>query len=346
MTVAEIDGLLYMPNHPRSRLERALRIPALSSGWRGSFQALLNDQGIGSASAGHAGISQVSGTPLAWSGFRSLRVSRKVPENHNVISLVLEATNGQALIKPLPGQFIVLRLQPEAHAPALMRSYSLSDEPSPEHYRVSVKREAHGAAGTYIHDRLLVGDILDASAPRGNFTLGTSELPVVFLSAGVGATPVLAMLHALAAEASRREVWWLYGARDSSEHPFAEEARALIKNLFNGHSHIRYSSVELAEGPGAHFDARGRLDMAVLRDLGLPRNADFYICGPPAFMRDLTGGLTGSGIPQAQIHTESFGSGPSITPGIAEVATSAAASTGWASWCRTAGLIRAERFEC
>ena len=317
MSVSEINALLYMPGHPRSQLERALRIPALSAGWRASFQALLEQERSGGAMAGNAGLAPASGPPPAWAGFRPLRVAHKIRESSSVISLVLEPMDGHPLAAALPGQFVVLRLRPAPDAPALMRSYSLSGEPSAEHYRVSVKREAHGAAGAYIDEKLQVGDVLDVSAPRGSFTLRPGDGPVVLLSAGIGATPVLAMLHALAAEASPREVWWLYGARDRREHPFAEETRALLKALAHGHSHIRYSSPGPEDRPGVDFDARGRLDMRVLQELGVPRNADFYICGPPAFMSDLTAGLAAWGVAPSRIHTEIFGAGPSKTPGIA-----------------------------
>ena len=234
-----------------------------------------------------------------------------------MISLVLEPVDGHPLIAALPGQFIVLRLRPTPDVPTLMRSYSLSGEPSAERYRVSVKREAHGAAGAYIDDRLQVGDVLDASAARGSFTLRPGDAPVVFLSAGIGVTPMLAMLHALAAGASAREVWWLYGARDRREHPFADETRTLLKALANGHRHICYSSPDPEDRPELDFDARGRLDKRVLQELGVPRNADFYICGPPAFMSDLTVGLAVWGIAASRIYTENFGAGPSKTPGIA-----------------------------
>ena len=186
-----------------------------------------------------------------------------------------------------------------------------------ERYRVSIKRESHSAAGAYIDDKLQVGDVLDVSAARGSFTLRPGDTPVVFLSAGIGATPVLAMLHGLAAGASPREVWWLYGARSHREHPFAEETHALLKVLAHGRSNIRYSSPDPDDRPGLDFDARGRLDMRVLQELGVPRNADFYICGPPAFMSDLTAGLAAWGIAASRIHTEIFGVGPSITPGVA-----------------------------
>ena len=318
MTVFEVNALLYMPGHLRGQLERALRIPALSAGWRASLKALLEQEQSGGETKGNAGLAAVSGPPPAWQGFRPMRVSRKVRESSSVISLVLEPIDGRLLTEALPGQFVVLRLKPEPNAPALLRSYSLSGEPNAERYRVSIKREAHGAAGAYIDEKLQVGDDLDVSAARGSFTLRAGDAPVVLLSAGIGATPVLAMLHALAAEASPKEVWWLYAARNRREHPFAEETRTLLKALVHGHSHIWYSSPAPEDERGLDFDARGRLNMRGLQELEIPRNADFYICGPPAFMHDLTLGLADWGIATSRIHTEIFGSGPSITPGVAD----------------------------
>jgi MOSC domain-containing protein YiiM/ferredoxin-NADP reductase len=317
MSVAEADGLLYLPGHSRAQLERALRIPALSVGWRVSFEALLTQELSGGAMTGNAGLTTAAGAPPAWRGFRPLRVSHKVRESSSVISLVLEPTDNQPLTAALPGQFVVLRLWPASNAPALMRSYSLSGEPSAERYRVSIKREAHGAAGIYIDDVLHVDDIVDASAARGSFTLRPGNTPVVLLSAGIGATPVLAMLHVLAAEASTREIWWLYGARSGREHPFAEETRSLLKVLAHGHRHIRYSAPDPEDRPGVDFEAAGRLNMRVLEELSLPRNGDFYICGPSTFMSDLTAGLAAWGVAPGCIRTEIFGAGPSIAPGIA-----------------------------
>ncbi len=220
---------------------------------------------------------------------------------------------------PLPGQFILLRLKPGPDAPALMRSYSLSGAPGTERYRISIKREPHGAAGAYIDDRLQAGDVVEASAARGSFTLRPGDGPIIFLSAGIGATPVLAMLHALAAAASPRNIWWLFGARDRREHPFADETRTLLKALPHSHSHICYSAPAPEDRPVVDFDARGRLDIDVLRALEVPRHADFYICGPPAFMSNLIAGLADWGVAEKSIHTEIFGAAPSRTPGIAAV---------------------------
>jgi ferredoxin-NADP reductase/MOSC domain-containing protein YiiM len=316
MSISEIDALLYMPGHPRDQLERALRIPALSAGWRRSFEALLTQERKDGATAGNAGLTAAPSPPPAWRGFRPFRLSRKVRESGNVISLLLEPTDGQPIAAALPGQFVVLRLGPPS-APALMRSYSLSGEPSAVSYRVSVKREAHGAASAYVDDELRVGDIVHASAARGSFTLRPGDTPVVLLSAGIGVTPVLAMLHALAAEASTREIWWLYGTRNGREHPFAEETRGLLTTLARRHSRICYSSPDPEDRPNVDFDAPGHLNMGVIQELNLPRNGDFYICGPSTFMSDLTAGLTALGVAPDHVHTEMFGSGPSITPGIA-----------------------------
>ncbi len=317
MTVFEINALLYMPGHPRDQLERALRIPALSAGWRGSFQALLAQEQSGGAMTGNAGLARVSAAPPAWAGFRPLRVSHKVRESSNVVSLILEPMDGLPLTTAIPGQFVVLRMRLVPGAPALMRTYSLSGEPSDRCYRVSVKREPHGVAGAYIDEKVQIGDVLDVSAPRGNFTPGPGDAPIVFLSAGVGATPLMAMLHALATQASPREVWWLYGARCGREHPFAQEARTLLKSLAHGHCHIRYSSPFPEDRPGVDFDAHGRLDIGLLREQKVPLDADFFICGPSVFMSDLTAGLVAWGVATGRIHTELFGPDPSITPGIA-----------------------------
>ncbi len=317
ITVAEANALLYMPGHSRSQLERAVRIPALSAGWRNSFEALLERERSGGAATGNPGLTPAAGPPPAWPGFRPLRVSRKDRESASVTSLVLEPTDGRPLAAALPGQFIVLRLRPASDAPALLRSYSLSGEPRDDRYRLSIKRELHGAAGAYIQSQIRIGDVLDASAPRGSFTLRPGDGPVILLSAGIGATPVLAMLHALAARASPREVWWIYGARNSGEHPFAAETRALLKALPGGHSHICYSSPGPGDRPAVDFDAPGRLDIHAIKELGVSRDADFYLCGPSAFMNDLAVELGTWGVAANRIHTEIFGSSPPRTPGIA-----------------------------
>jgi ferredoxin-NADP reductase/MOSC domain-containing protein YiiM len=320
MTVAEINALLYLPGHSRQQLERALRIPALSDGWRTSFQTFLQQESSGGPMTGNPGLGPELGSPPAWPGFRPLRVSRIHRESNSVLSLILVPADGRPLVAAQPGQFVVLRLRPKPDAPPLLRSYSLSDTPSADHYRVSIKQELNGVASTYVHSHVKVGDVLDVSAPRGVFTLRAGDRPIVLLSAGVGATPVLAMLHALAAAASRRQVWWLYGARNLDEHPFAQESRGLVQALPHTRSRIMYSRPGPEDRLGLDFDATGHLGIPVLDELGVPRDADFYLCGPSAFLQDLSAALGAWGVATERVHMEIFGPGESMTPGVSDAA--------------------------
>ncbi len=314
MTVASIDALLYLPNHPREQLESSLRIPALSPGWKHSLQALLDR---GSAEAGNPGLTASAGPPPAWPGFRSLRVARVDRESASVISLSLEPMDGSALPAALPGQFLVLRLRVSPDLPPLLRNYSLSGAPGTPTYRVSIKHQVNGAASSFLHAHVRAGDVLEVSAPRGAFTLRPGDEPVVLVSLGIGATPVLAMLHTLASTASPREVWWLYGARDGSEHPFAKEARRLLQALPCGRSHIVYSRPRAEDQLGREYDSPGHLDVSLLDRLGVTQNGHFYLCGPAPFLSSFTTGLRAWGANATRIHAEAFGSGESMTPGIA-----------------------------
>ena len=236
MTVAEVSALLYLPGHPRQQLLRALRIPALSSGWQASFRALLD----GDAERGNAGLGTPS-PPPAWPGFRGLTVTAIEHESDSVISIRFENPDGEPLPAARPGQYLTLRIQPEGAARPLLRNYSLSGPPDGGYYRIAVKREHDGAASNYLHRRLAPGDQLDVAAPRGTFILDESEDPVLLISAGIGATPVLAMLNALAAQHSGRQIWWLHTARCGHEHSFAAEARALLARCPNTRIRVYYS---------------------------------------------------------------------------------------------------------
>ena len=311
MTVADIDALLYLPGHPSEQVARALRIPALPDGWKTSFRAMLSEP-----ASGNAGLVAVN-PPPAWPGFRPLVVTALEPESDSVVSVRLASKDAAALPPALPGQFLVLRLPVNADAAPLLRSYSLSGPPGAGTYRISVKREPHGAGSQFIHSRLRPGDALESAAPRGTFILQLGQAPVLLISAGVGATPVLAMLHALAADKSGREIWWLHGARSRAEEPFAAESRALIDALPGGHRHVCYSRPGPGDVQGRDYQTAGRLSPAVLAELNLPRDADAYICGPAGFMTDVSGALAGLGIDGTRIHTELFGTMPGSTPGIA-----------------------------
>ncbi|MFJ5520469.1 MOSC domain-containing protein [Streptomyces griseoluteus] len=319
MTVAELDAVLYLSGHTREQVERALRIPALSPGWQGSMKTLLEQEDHRSAgdSSGSAGLSAAAtAPPPAWPGFRPLTVTDIQPESRSVFSLRLAAADGSPLPAARPGQFITVKVRPGGEAPPLVRSYSLSGEPGTSTYRISVKVEPHGAASNALRAHVRAGDRLEAAAPRGTFCLADGDNPVVLLSAGVGATPVLAMLHALARDRSTRQVWWLHGARDGTEHPFARESRDLIASLPDARAAVYYSKPTSADRLGVDYAAAGRLSPELLRGLALPTDADAYLCGPAAFMEGVTAALVDLGLDAARVHTEIFGSGAAITPGI------------------------------
>jgi ferredoxin-NADP reductase/MOSC domain-containing protein YiiM len=322
MTVAEINTLLYSPHHARDRLERALRIEALSPGWRSSLEALLQSQAA-AAGGGNAGLAPAAAAHPVAPGFRPLAVTAIDRESADVLSLTMQSPDGPPLPAALPGQYVVVRLQPPASGLPLFRSYSLSGSLSTERYRISVKIEPHGAAGTWLREHVGVGDTLDVSSPRGSFILQSGEGPVVLLSAGIGATPVLAMLHALAAARSTRQVLWLYAARDRQHHPFAGEVRRLMPALAHGRSYVCYSRPGSSDKMGADFDAAGHLSPSVFDKAGVPREADVYLCGPTRFMADMKASLAILGVAPERIHLKIFNGSESMTPGVVGAPTRA-----------------------
>ena len=235
-----------------------------------SFEALLRSKTT-AAGSGNAGLVPAAAAHPAAPGFRPLAVTAIDQESADVLSLTMQSPDGQPLPTALPGQYVVVRLQPTAGGPRLLfRSYSLSGPLSTERYRISVKIEPNGAAGTWLRDHVRVGDALDVSSPRGSFILQSGERPVVLLSAGIGATPVLAMLHALAAARSTRQVLWLHAARDRQHHPFAAEVRRLMLALPHGRSYVCYSRPASRDKMGEDFDAAGHLSRSVFDEARRP----------------------------------------------------------------------------
>jgi len=312
MTVAEINALLYSSHHARDQVQRALRIGPLSRGWRGSFEALL-----ASHASGNAGLIPEAAAHPAAPGFQRLRVTEIKREAADVVSLTLQRADGGPVTPALPGQYVVLRLQATMDGPLIFRSYSLSGPASTERYRISVKIEPNGVAGTYLHERVRAGDDLDVSSPRGSFILTAGERPLLLLSAGIGATPVLAMLYSLELARSTRQVLWLYAARDGDHHPFAAEAARLVRELAHGRSYVCYSQPKGSDQLGSSFDAIGHLSEAVFATAGVTRDAEVYLCGPNRFMADMKEMLARSGVAPERIHIEIFNGGESLTPGVA-----------------------------
>jgi MOSC domain-containing protein YiiM/ferredoxin-NADP reductase len=312
MTVAEIDALLYSSAHPRDALQRAVRISALAPGWQRSMRSLLAADG----DTGNAGLTALPTAPLSWLGFRFLKVVASSLEAADIRSFELASEDGATLPPALPGQYVAVKLHETPDAPAVVRNYSLCGAPGASTYRIAVKKE--GLASGLLHDAVRPGDRLEVSAPRGVFTLERGVKPVVLLSAGVGMTPVLAMLHAMAASdaAAPRDVWWFHSARDGGHHAFAGLTRGLVASLHHGHHWIQYSRPGRDDRSGVDFDRTGRLSVSLLQELGVPQDADFYLCGPAQFLTDLRVGLQSWEIAPSSIHSEAFGAVSARTPGI------------------------------
>ncbi|MEU9141350.1 MOSC and FAD-binding oxidoreductase domain-containing protein [Streptomyces sp. NPDC048404] len=303
LSVTDTDALLYLPDRDPVKLRSALRIPALSPGWQRSFEELATEQ----QPAQKAG----------WPGFRPMRVARIVPETTSVSSVYLDTTDGTPLPKARPGQYLSIRLPVGDAAPAV-RSYSLSAAPEGGTYRISVKHEPFGKVSGYIHATLRPGDLVDIASPRGTFVLKEGTRPVALISAGIGVTPVLAMLHRLAAARSARPVWWIQVAHDRTSQAFSDEAHALLAQLPNTHEHTYYTSE--APRPEQPHITHGRPTVSSLKALGIPADADAYVCGPPPFMDVLGGFLRTHGLSPERIHTEQFSALPAINPGITPAA--------------------------
>ncbi|MGW3952469.1 MOSC domain-containing protein [Streptomyces sp. NPDC004752] len=319
LSVADTDALLYLPDRDPAKLRKALNIPALSPGWQQSFRELAaarqpkQEPGWPSERAG----TRQPGEEPGWPGFKPMRVARIVPETRTVSSIYLDTTDATPLPKARPGQYLSIRLAVGDAAPAV-RSYSLSRAPTADTYRISVKREPHGKVSGYIHAALHPGDLVDIAGPRGTFVLEEDTRPIVLISAGIGATPVLAMLHQLAAARDPRPVWWIHTAHDRAHHTFADETHALLAQLPNAHEHIYYTSE--TPHPGESHIAQGHPTAPALTALCIPTDAAAYLCGPPAFMDDLGGFLRDHGLRPEQIHTEQFSALPAINPGVTPTA--------------------------
>lgn len=236
--------------------------------------------------------------PGGWRGGRAFRVADKVRESAEITSFYLRPADGGALLDFVPGQYIGLRLLLDGEE--VRRNYSLSQAPNGREYRISVKREAGGRVSNHLHDRVAVGDELELFAPAGEFTLNRSRKPLVLISAGVGITPLLAMLEAAVDDG--RPIHFIHCARDRQVQAFAARVDALVAQ----HPQVkRYYCLEQAD---AAADAQGRLDAALLqRWLPAERDLDAYFLGPKPFMAMLKRQLRELGVPDAQARYEFFG---------------------------------------
>lgn len=269
-----------------------------------------------------------------WVGWRDFVVEKKVQESDEVTSFYLRPKDGKALPPYRPGQYIsVQRFVPQLGV-TQNRQYSLSDAPTPDHYRISVKRESGtpgdpaaspGTMSHILHGTLNERDTVELAYPFGDFFLDASPAPVVLLSAGVGVTPLLAMLNTLvqaaAARGPKRAVSWLQAVRGSRLHPFREHVAALAKaHADQVSATIFYSDGDgdgdeadaRGSGSGRDFVVRGRLDVAALDGKALKLDdgtTQYYVCGPAQFMTDVFAGLKARGVDAGRLHAEVFGAG-------------------------------------
>jgi ferredoxin-NADP reductase len=191
----------------------------------------------------------------------------------------------------------------------------LSGDPDGGRYRISVKREPHGRVSSHLVAYLQRGDRIEVAAPRGDFVLDEGSEPLLLISAGIGQTPLLAMLYRLVGEHSGRVVWWMHNTHDADSHAFSTEVADLLGRLLSAHSLVYYTTPTQPLTPDAGVRA-GRLTPTVIAGLDLPTDASAYVCGPQSFMNDVAAALTGAGIDPARIHTERFGSRSPINPGV------------------------------
>lgn len=314
LTVAEVDALLYLPNRDLGRVADAATCEQLSPGWRQSFNEMLTPARSASA---QPTVTGTASPPPLWEGFKTLGVRTVRDESGDVKSFELTDPDGQPLTPAIPGQYLTIRV-PAAHAesenrPAdVVRSYSLSRADVRDGYRISIKRE--GAGSARILDVLVEGAAVDVAAPRGNFIVPGGHGPVVLISGGIGITPLLAMLDAVAAEQPEREVVWVHAAQTRDGLLFASEVADRLALLSNSRSRVFLSrETHASDDPDV---VAGRLTLDRLRELDLPADAAYCICGPTGFMTSVTDALSAIGVPSASIHQEAFGAEAAINPGL------------------------------
>ncbi len=292
LSVADVDALLYLPDRNTEQLHQIIDVPELSPGWQQSFTEML-------AAQDHSPVPPAT-TP-GWNGFHRLRVSATRRETSTILSIRLTSDDDKPLPPVLPGQFLTVRI-PGTTGPAPVRSYSLSGDPRAGEYRISVKREEYGVVSRWLHSHVEPGLVIEAAAPRGDFYLIDNDKPVVLISAGIGATPVLAMLHALSASSS--DIWWLHTTHNRESEAFASEIGDLIEGMPHATRRVFYT------------ETQGRLDGQQVASLGLPSNGTAYLCGPTQFMADMRSALIAVGFDPESVHSELFGALPAINPGV------------------------------
>lgn len=294
----------------RFRLKEGLRLPgALPLGW-----VLVEPSPNLDATGTWAEADAVLAAERLRDTWRPYRVERAIREGETIRSFRLAPADGGALPSWQAGQALPVRLRVPGRAEPVVRAYTVSSAPSDAVLRISVKREETGVASRFLHDGVHEGDLIEALAPRGAFVFdGGADRPAVLLSAGVGVTPMVAMLRHAVAEGRRigrfRPVWFVHIARDGAERAFFGEALALAAAAPEGAVRLHFALTRPGKSdlPGRDYQSQGRVGTDLLQRLPPSGGYEFYLCGPPSFVQDLYDGLRALDVPDALIHAEAFG---------------------------------------
>ena len=247
-----------------------------------------------------------------WEGFRNFIVDRKVVESEVITSFYLTPEDSKEISDFTPGQYISIKLEIAGEKFTHIRQYSLSDAPSKDYYRISVKREAgtanpDGMVSNYLHDGVNQGDILKVSVPAGDFVLNIEKnTPVVLLSGGVGLTPMMSMLKTVVEVQPERKVTFIHATANGNVHALRDEVEE-ISSLDNVTSYFFYDSPTEEDRKNNRFDIEGYVTLNWLKEKISTKDADFYFCGPVPFMKAINRSLKEIGVAEGSIHFEFFG---------------------------------------
>lgn len=236
--------------------------------------------------------------------FKSFKVEKKVSENNIITSFYLRPAEKIQFRKHKAGQFISVKPKIEGRDGTDVRQYSLSMKPGEDFYRISVKREPQGLVSRYLHDNVLEGDILEVTEPLGEFVLKDSKKPLVLMSGGIGITPVMSMLYK--AFNSGRDIIFVQAVLNSSAHTFKSELKALVEGDSNIKTAVFYAEPLEHDRLGKDYDHLGFVSKEWI-EKNLPRDGEFYFCGPLGFMKHLYTSLISLGIDKSAINYEVFG---------------------------------------
>ncbi|MEM8761124.1 MAG: pyridoxamine 5'-phosphate oxidase family protein [Pseudomonadota bacterium] len=238
---------------------------------------------------------------------RELVVTKKVIETDEITSFHLADADGAPLEAFEAGQHLPIELEIPGQRGMVRRTYSLSSASDADTYRLSIKREPQGLASRYLHDRVGVGHRIRARRPSGDFVVPCSNCPLVLVSAGVGLTPMLSMLHAAASQGGNRRVWYVHGARNGSQHAMKGEVEMLMRDRTSLSAHVLYSRPEEMDRLGLDYHGRGHVTAETLMAMNAGPEAHYMLCGPAGFLADIRTGLEQAGVPAQHIHFETFG---------------------------------------